>query len=229
MNTRQQLEQQRRFPQERRPMHPPIPQATRQPAPVQLQPPQPVQLQAPQPQRVGPPPPIATQVRVEAPAPNNNNNNDSDSDGGEDNAPKRGGRKPKEEVAEPIGAAQAGLSEEQRSAIQRYIQLDDEINTLNAAVKEKRAERSELEDDLIGILRPLPAPIRAGRTILRTKKKLTKEGINQKFWTTKLASSGHLKDPSKADQLVKSIYKNRTSTEDYELVRENIAAAASQE
>ena len=52
------------------------------------------------------------------------------------------------------------------------------------------------------------------------KKKVTKEGINQKFWARKLAQSGQLKDPTKSEALVKAIYKNRESTEDYALVRE---------
>jgi hypothetical protein len=228
MNTRQQLEQQRRFPQERRQMHPPIPQATRQPIQQQQQQPyqQQIPIQAPVqlPQPIQAPQPRSQAVRLAPIEPSEEQEATTPKSKSGGGAPK----KQKEEVAEPIGAAQAGLSDDQRSAIQRYIQLDDEINNLNATIKEKRAERSELEDELIGILKPLPAPIKTGRTILRTKKKITKEGITQKFWTTKLATSGHLKDPSKAEQLVKDIYKNRSATEDYELVRESAGPESQQ-
>lgn len=135
-------------------------------------------------------------------------------------SPARAVRKPKEDVPEPIAAAQAGLNEEQRSMIQRYIALDDEITALNATLKAKRAERAELEDNVLAIIRPLEAPIKTGRTILRAKVKSVKGSLTQKLWTEKLAASGHLKDPAKAEELVKNIYKDAPRTEDFELVRE---------
>ncbi len=130
-------------------------------------------------------------------------------------------KKTKEVVPEPIAASQAGLTDEQRSMIQRYITLDDEITVLNAAVSAKRKERKELEETVLAVLRPLEAPIKTGRTILRAKKKFTKQSLNQKLWTEKLSASGQLKDPTKAEQLVKNIYKDCPKTENYELVRES--------
>lgn len=121
---------------------------------------------------------------------------------------------------EPVSEQVVGLSDEQRNAIQRYIQLDDEIAQLNTQVSRKRAERKELEDEVLGILRPLPAPVSSGNNVLKVKKTQKKESINQKFWENKLAASGELKDPTRASQLVKAIYKNRTTEEDFSLVRE---------
>jgi len=135
--------------------------------------------------------------------------------------PKGRGRPPTERPA-PASEEQIGLTAEQRSEIQRYIELDNQISQLNNQLKGLRAERKGLEDSVLAIIRPLrSASVRTrDNVVLRAKKKMTKEGLNQKFWVRKLAESGQLADSSRAEALVKSIYKNRESTEDYELVRE---------
>lgn len=115
-----------------------------------------------------------------------------------------------------------GLSAEQRSEIQRYIQLDNQIAQLNAQLKNLRAERKDLEDSVLATIRPLrSASVRTrDNVVLRVKKKKKKESLNQKVWAKKLAESGQLRDPSKATDVVKYVYKTLATTEDYELVRE---------
>jgi hypothetical protein len=115
-----------------------------------------------------------------------------------------------------------GLSAEQRSEIQRYIELDTQIGQLNAQLKGLRAERKQLEDNVLAIIRPLrSASVRTrDNVVLRAKKTRKKENLNQRVWARKLAESGQLKDPNNATALVKHVYKNLATTEDYELVRE---------
>lgn len=129
-------------------------------------------------------------------------------------------------IPEPISANQAGLDDEQRSLIQRYIMVDDEISVLNATLKAKRSERKELEDEVLAVIAPIEAPIVSGQNIVRAKKKMVKGALNQKIWTDQLAASGQLKDPSKAEQLVKGIYKAAPKTEDIELVISKIKNSA---
>jgi hypothetical protein len=130
--------------------------------------------------------------------------------------------RPRTQQPEPVNEEQVGLSGEQRSAIQRYIDLDDQISQLNNQLKVLRNERKELEDNVLAILRPLrSASVRTrDNVVLRAKKKKKKENLNQKVWARKLAESGQLKNPDSATALVKNIYKNLETTEDYELVRE---------
>ena len=120
-----------------------------------------------------------------------------------------------------MSAQQVGLTDEQRSQIQRYIELDDQIGQLNAQLKGLRAERKQLEDEVLGIIRPLQTgSIKTGNVVLRAKKTKKKESLNQKVWARKLAESGQLRDPNQSMALVKHIYKNLSTTEDFELVRE---------
>ncbi len=223
MNTRPnyQLEQQRRFAQEkeRRFVQPPVVPVTGPPAPVSTRntaaaAPEPIVKKAPAPIQL---------------APVNNNNN---YDGEEPpvvkavRTKKTGStvpRKPKEAAVEPVSSDQVGLRDEQRSTIQRYIELDDEINELNARIKQLRNERKELEDDLIVMLNVVNKPVREGDVVLATKKKAKQETVNQKFLAEKLAQSGELIDATKADSIIKNIYKNRSKTEDYALVRKNVS------
>jgi len=130
--------------------------------------------------------------------------------------------RPKRERPDPVSETQVGLTDEQKSQIERYIQLDDQISVLNEQVGRMRAERKQLENGVLSIVRPLQSgSLRThNNVILRAKKKITRESINQKFWARKLAESGQLRDPTQSDALVKSIYKNRGSTEDYELTRD---------
>ena len=120
---------------------------------------------------------------------------------------------------DPVQATQIGFTDEQRGQIQRYLQLDDEIANINGQLKQLREERKELHDEVLSMIRPLEAPVRAGTNILRARKKMVKETVNQKFLSKKLAECGELKDPTKANDLVKVFYKDREATEDYELVR----------
>lgn len=133
---------------------------------------------------------------------------------------------------EPQAAAPAhtiSLSDEQRAAVQRYIQLDDEISQLNSEVNAKRAERKEMEDEVLAILQLLRTPLKAGNDVLKVKKSKKKEAINQGFWIKKLETCGELKDPSRAKDLVKNIYKNRNSEEeDFSVVHEKAPPAATE-
>jgi hypothetical protein len=234
MNTRQnhQLEQQRRFALERdrrtiqQPNTSSVSSSTIPSPPSALPSPTPSGLGS------GPPPPIATRNPIQLSA--LSNNIIPAIGGGADSglavppqvpeAPQAAverANKNKEPGKEPVTAAR--LSADQRSILQRYIAIDDEISVLNAQIKDKRAERKQLEDELLVLLRKMDVPVQMGTTIIGTKKKSTAESLTQRVWVEKLMKSGQLKDPSKAEQLVKTIYKNREKTEDYELVRKNVA------
>lgn len=143
----------------------------------------------------------------------------SGSEEGGDQARPRG--RPRQQQPEPESEQQVGLNAEQRSQIQRYIELDDQIGVLNNQLKALRSERKELEDEVLAIVRPLRSgAIKTGNTVLRAKKTKKKQGLNQKVWAEKLAASGQLRDPNNAPALVKHVYKSLSTTEDYELVRE---------
>lgn len=140
---------------------------------------------------------------------------------GEDNEEAARGRgRPRQARPEPVSDQQVGLSQEQRDQIQRYLELDDQIKRINDQLKGMRAQRKQLEDEVLAIVRPLRSgALETGNNVLRAKKTKKKQGLNQQVWAEKLAASGQLRDPNNAPALVKHVYKSLTVTEDYELER----------
>lgn len=123
-------------------------------------------------------------------------------------------------LAPPIPIVQSPLTGEQRSNIQRYITLDNEVTQLKARVKELCRQRDQLEVIVSAIIKPLAAPVKDGNTTLRIKVGDVKETLTKDKWVQKLAASGELKDPSKSQEVVDNIYKSLVVTKTKEeLVR----------
>ena len=129
-------------------------------------------------------------------------------------------RAKKAETAPAIPVVESPLSDDQRGIIRRYIELDDQISELKIRVKELSQQRADLERLVSATIKPLAAPVKTGNTVLRLKVEQVKESLTKETWVKKLAQSGELKDPSKSQELVDGIYKNRavTATKE-ELVR----------
>lgn len=115
-------------------------------------------------------------------------------------------------IAPAIPIVQSPLTAEQRSNIQRYITLDNEVAQLKSRTKELIRQRDQLETIVSAIIKPLAAPVKDGNTTLRIKVGDVKETLTKDKWVQKLAASGELKDPAKSQELVDNIYKSLVVT-----------------
>jgi hypothetical protein len=116
-------------------------------------------------------------------------------------------KKPTVKRVAPKPVEESPLSDEQRQAIEAYIDLDDKIMEAKSKLKELQNQQLILQPILANALKN--TPIKSGNTVLRVKTSETKEGISQKFLIRKLEESGELKNSEHAKKVIEDIYKSR--------------------
>ncbi len=110
------------------------------------------------------------------------------------------------------------LKEQLKSSVKEYLELDDQIKTLNKAVRERRKRKKELSEYILKLMEQnelTQMNLKDGKLIYAKSKNLVP--LNKKHIVNSLSS--YFRDDHKATELFDYLMKSRTRVEKVRLKR----------